>query len=130
ILKDQKLDGLLVMSSYNRRYLSEVTGSSGAVIITQEESLLMSDFRYKAQGKEQAKNLKFILQESSLIDSIINFLQEKGVKTLGFEGERVNYNTYDKLNSSFELVALTGEVEKIQKFKTNDELDIIQKACK
>ena len=129
ILKDQNLDAFLVMSSYNRRYLSDFTGSSGAVIITPEESFLMSDFRYKAQGKEQAKNLKFILQESSLIDSIINFLQEKGVKTLGFEGEHVNYNTYDKLNSSFELVALTGEVEKIRQFKTDDELALIQKAC-
>ena len=42
------------MSSYNRRYLSDFTGSSGAVIITPEESFLMSDFRYKP-GKEQAR---------------------------------------------------------------------------
>lgn len=129
LIERENLDALLVMSSYNRRYLSDFTGSSGALIITKESKFLMSDFRYKAQGTEQAENFEFVLQETGLLDSIISFMKSKKLKRIGFEGEHVNYNTYSKIKEDFETVPLTGEVEKIRLIKTDEELDLILKAC-
>src|SRR5699024_4731192 len=129
LLERERLDALLVMSAENRRYLSEFTGSSGALIITKESRFLMSDFRYKAQGAEQAEEFEFILQEKGLLESIVSFMNSKGLKRIGFEGEHVNYNTYSQLRKSFDVVPLTGEVEKIRLIKTDEELDLIIKAC-
>ena len=129
LLERESLDALLVMSAENRRYLSEFTGSSGALIITKESRFLMSDFRYKAQGAEQAEEFEFILQEKGLLESIVSFMSSKGLKRIGFEGEHVNYNTYSQLSKSFDVVPLTGEVEKIRLIKTDEELDLIIKAC-
>lgn len=129
LLERESLDALLVMSAENRRYLSEFTGSSGALIITKESRFLMSDFRYKAQGAEQAEEFEFILQEKGLLESIVSFMNSKGLKRIGFEGEHVNYNTYSQLIKSFDVVPLTGEVEKIRLIKTDEELDLIIKAC-
>ena len=129
LLERESLDALLVMSAENRRYLSEFTGSSGALIITKETRFLMSDFRYKAQGAEQAEEFEFILQEKGLLESIVSFMNSKGLKRIGFEGEHVNYNTYSQLSKSFDVVPLTGEVEKIRLIKTDEELDLIIKAC-
>ena len=129
LLERESLDALLVMSAENRRYLSEFTGSSGALIITKESRFLMSDFRYKAQGAEQAEEFEFILQEKGLLESIVSFMNSKGLKRIGFEGEHVNYNTYSQLSKSFDVVPLTGEVEKIRLIKTDEELDLIIKAC-
>lgn len=129
LLERESLDALLVMSAENRRYLSEFTGSSGALIITKESRFLMSDFRYKAQGVEQAEEFEFILQEKGLLESIVSFMNSKGLKRIGFEGEHVNYNTYSQLSKSFDVVPLTGEVEKIRLIKTDEELDLIIKAC-
>lgn len=89
----------------------------------------MSDFRYKAQGAEQAEEFEFILQEKGLLESIVSFMNSKGLKRIGFEGEHVNYNTYSQLSKSFDVVPLTGEVEKIRLIKTDEELDLIIKAC-
>lgn len=129
LLERESLDALLVMSAENRRYLSEFTGSSGALIITKESRFLMSDFRYKAQGAEQAEEFEFILQEKGLLESIVSFMNSKGLKRIGFEGEHVNYNTYSQLSKSFDVVPLTGEVERIRLIKTDEELDLIIKAC-
>ena len=77
LIKREKLDALLVMSPDNRRYLSNFTGSSGAVIITENEKYLISDFRYNAQAQEEAEDFQFILQQKGLVDFIIKFLKEK-----------------------------------------------------
>ena len=66
LLERESLDALLVMSAENRRYLSEFTGSSGALIITKESRFLMSDFRYKAQGAEQAEEFESICWKNSV----------------------------------------------------------------
>lgn len=129
LIEKEQLDALLVMSDHNRRYLSDFTGSSGAVIITKDEKYLISDFRYDAQAREQAKDFEFVLQEKGLLNFIIKFLKEKGFKTVGFEGAHINFNTYSTLSESFDLIPLTGEVEKIRMFKTPDELQLIKKAC-
>ena len=129
LLEREKLDALLVMSSYNRRYLSNFTGTSGALVITPERRYLISDFRYKAQGAEQAETFEFVLQQGSLLDFITSFMESKNIKRIGFEGEHVNYNTYSKIKDDFEVVPLTGEVEKIRLIKTEEEVDLIQKAC-
>lgn len=129
LLREKELDALLIMSDYNRRYLSDFTGSSGAVIITKDDKYLISDFRYKNQGAEQAKNFEFILQNKPLLPFIIEFLQNKSLKTIGFEGQHVNFNTYRQLSADFDLVPLTGEIESIRMVKNSDELELIQKAC-
>src|SRR5699024_2510883 len=99
LIEREKLDALLVMFSYKRRYL-------------------ISDFRYKAQGAEQAEAFEFVLQQGSLLDFITSFMESKNIKRIGFEGEHVNYNTYSKIKDDFEVVPLTGEVEKIRLIKT------------
>ncbi|WP_020008399.1 M24 family metallopeptidase [Salinicoccus albus] len=129
LIERNNLDALLIMSPYNRRYLSEFTGSSGAVIITKDSRYLISDFRYKAQGAAEARHFDFVLQTKGLLDSVMEFLQEKNIKTLGFEGEHVNFNTYDQLKKEFELVPLSGEIEKIRMYKTPEEVELIRKAC-
>lgn len=42
----KELDALLITSAKNRRYLSGFTGSSGALLITDRDAFLITDFRY------------------------------------------------------------------------------------
>ncbi|WP_411844336.1 M24 family metallopeptidase [Salinicoccus sp. HZC-1] len=129
LLEEKNLDAVLIMSDYNRRYLTGFTGSSGAVVMTKDNRYLISDFRYKAQGREQAKDFEFVLQDKGLLDFIMEFLESKSCESVGFEGEHVNFNTFDRLDSTFDLVPLTGEIEKIRMYKTADEVDLIKRAC-
>lgn len=129
LLEEKNIDAILIMSDYNRRYLTGFTGSSGAVIMTRDEKYLISDFRYKAQGREQAKDFEFVLQDKGLLDFIMEFMETKSFESVGFEGEHVNFNTFDRLDSTFDLVPLTGEIEKIRMFKSTAEVDLIKRAC-
>ena len=46
ILNHKRLDAVIVLSDYNRQYLSGFTGTSGALIITPQKNYLVTDFRY------------------------------------------------------------------------------------
>ncbi|CAM3412885.1 M24 family metallopeptidase [Nosocomiicoccus ampullae] len=129
LLKKYDVDAILIMSEFNRRYLSDFTGSSGAVIITNDDEYLISDFRYNVQAREESPHFEFVLQNKGLLPFIIEFLKSKDIKKLGFEGEYTNYNDYSKLESEFDLEAITGEFEKMRMIKSEDEIAHIQKAC-
>lgn len=129
MLSEKGLDCVVIMSAHNRRYLSDFTGSAGSVIITQDKAILVSDFRYNAQGQEQAKNLEFVLQKGGHLPFVVELLEKEGVKKLGFEGHLTTYNVYAELNKKFELTPLTAEIEKIRMVKSDEEVAVIQKAC-
>lgn len=129
LLESNNLDALLIMSPYNRRYVSGFSGSSGAIIYTKNEKYLISDFRYKNQAPKESVDFEFVLQDKGLIPFVVEFIKEKGLKTVGFESQHVNYNIYDSLKNEFDLVPLTEEVEKIRMVKTPDEIEKIKKAC-
>ena len=77
LIDSEGIDALLVMSDYNRRYLSGFTGSSGAVIITKDAKYLVSDFRYNAQAQEQAKDFEFILRKLPCLISSFSFWKRR-----------------------------------------------------
>ena len=130
LIERENLDALIIMSDHNRSYLSRFTGSSGALVITSNQRYLLSDFRYNVQAQQEATEFEFVLQEKGLLESIVDLLNETGAKRVGFEGEHVNYNTYKLLNESFELIALTGEIEEIRMIKNPEELELIKEACR
>ena len=70
IIEHKHLDAIIVLSDYNRRYLSDFTGTSGALIITPKKQYLITDFRYIDQATEQAQDFEIINRKSSLISEI------------------------------------------------------------
>jgi len=54
ILKEKKLDALLLEQRENRHYVSGFRGSTGILLITPEQALLITDFRYLEQAAQQA----------------------------------------------------------------------------
>ena len=54
LLEAEGLDGLLVTSRPNIRYLTGFSGSAGVVVATRGALLLVTDFRYDEQAREQA----------------------------------------------------------------------------
>src|SRR5699024_7548398 len=128
LIKREKLDALLVMSPYNRRYLSQFTGSSGAVIITENEKYLISDFRYNTQAREEAEDLYLVLQQNCKIDININYIKQNYLITVGFGSSHVKLYTRRAIADYFELVTMRNEVEKIKIIKRADELELIKKS--
>lgn len=80
ILEQKHLDAIIILSDYNRRYLSGFTGTSGALIISKDKQYLITDFRYIDQATKQAPNMKLLIVNLLLLVRLKNCYTKKILK--------------------------------------------------
>jgi Xaa-Pro aminopeptidase len=131
------LDALLVTSAPNRRYLSGFTGSAGALLITADRALLLSDFRYETQAGLESPDWEFRLLPTTapLPKQLPGLIRELGIQRLGFEAGSVTvgeYNTWrDELAAaevSVEWEPTSGIVEGLRQIKDVAEIETLRRA--
>ncbi|MGG0667928.1 Xaa-Pro peptidase family protein [Lederbergia citrisecunda] len=131
-LKENGLDALLVTNPYNRRYMTGFTGSAGVAVVSAEDAVFITDFRYTEQAAKQVQGFRIVKHEKTIIEEVANQVKEMKIKTLGFEKDNVSFGTYELYNDKVdaELKAVSGIVEKLRMVKTADEIEILQQAAK
>ncbi len=126
----QGVSAMFVASDINRRYLTGFTGSAGYVLITENESYLLTDFRYMTQAPEQAKDFKVVEHAPKVMETVKGLLGSSA--KLGFEQEHVTFATYQSYKEALagvELVPVSGLVEGLRIFKDEGELAIMREAA-
>lgn len=125
------VDAVLITSPYNRRYMSNFTGTSGVVLITGEDAYFITDFRYTEQASKQCVGFKIIEHKGSINQEIARLCKEKGVHKLGFEENHVTFSQYRVMDKEIpaELIPISDVVEKIRLIKSDAEIKIIKVAC-
>ncbi|MFN7251158.1 MAG: M24 family metallopeptidase [Anaerobacillus sp.] len=132
-LKENEIDGILVTSSYNRRYITGFTGTAGVALISEKEAKFITDFRYIDQASEQAENFEIVQHKASIIEEIANQLNELGIKKLGFEKSYVSFAQYEEYKVNFansQLVPVSGIIEDLRLLKDEREIKILKDAAK
>lgn len=130
ILNHKRLDAMIVLSDFNRRYLSGFTGTSGALIITHNKNYLVTDFRYIEQATKQAPEFEIINRQNGLITEIKHILEQAQLSNIGFEGHHISYDTYVELNKGMiTLISISDSIDKIREVKSEEEIKLIQKAA-
>jgi Xaa-Pro aminopeptidase len=119
-LAKENLDGILVTLPANRRYLSGFTPedgqwgeSSGSLLITPCEAVILTDFRYELTARAQAPLFAPRIYRRGLASELAAALQGSRVKRLGFEAEALLVDQRDRLAEALtdvELVATRGLV--------------------
>nr|WP_324289521.1 Xaa-Pro peptidase family protein [Mammaliicoccus sciuri] len=130
VMNQKGLEAVVILSPYNRRYLSGFTGTSGSLLITQDKSLLITDFRYIQQANDQAQDFEVINQEGPMLGKINELIKEGQYKKVGVETHLITYNEYQALNTdAVELSSIEGVIETIRMIKDEFEIKQIQKAA-
>lgn len=131
ILQEQNIDGILITNEYNRRYMTGFTGTAGVAIVSQNDAVFITDFRYTEQATAQIKDYRIVQHEVTLLEEIATQVKAMGIKLLGFEKDSVSYGTYDLYKNIIQadLVPVSGLIEKIRLIKTAQEINIIKVAC-
>ncbi|WP_080874584.1 M24 family metallopeptidase [Oceanobacillus timonensis] len=131
-LEENKVDAILIDSPYNRRYITNFTGTSGAALITADKALFITDFRYTEQAAEQADNFEIIEHKQGLVQEIANQLDKLGLKRLAFEKDYTTYSQFESYQRQFsqELIPVQGILETLRMIKTPDELRMMKQAAK
>ncbi|MBO1219052.1 MULTISPECIES: M24 family metallopeptidase [Mammaliicoccus] len=130
VMNEKGLEAVVILSPYNRRYLSGFTGTSGSLLITQDKSLLITDFRYIQQANDQAQDFEVINQEGPMLSKINDLIKEGQYKNVGVESHLITYNEYQALNTdAVELSSIESVIETIRMVKDEFEIKQIQKAA-
>ncbi|NLD71527.1 MAG: aminopeptidase P family protein [Chloroflexi bacterium] len=133
ILADTHLDAFLVTQPENRRYLSGFSGSAGVLIITPEEALLATDFRYYEQVRQQAPDFTLVEVTDKTPPVLAERLAALGARRVGMESQDLTvdiYSQWQEAMPNIEWVPLTGVVEGLREVKDADELATIEEAVR
>lgn len=119
-------DCAIVTDRANVRYLSGFTGSAGYLLISDEDRLLITDFRYIQQAANQAEDFE-------IIDSA-SFKPAQYAKKFNytaFEDESVSYKQYLNIKKNFKrLEPMGGTIINMRSVKDEDEIQKIRIAEK
>ncbi len=139
-LDEHKLYALFVSSPetaspVNRRYLSGFTGTSAYLLITRDEAVILTDFRYWEQAGKQAKGFRLHKAAGGMEKWLPDLFESLGGRSVAFEASHVSYQTYRTLRKVVQslpesarpkLVATVGLVEELRTVKEPEEIAAIQ----
>jgi Xaa-Pro aminopeptidase len=127
------LDGMLISHPENRQYLSGFTGSTGVLLISASQAVILTDFRYWEQVKYEVKDFEMVKQGPNPWRSIIDFIMKSHWRRVGFEAGGVTYHEYQMLHDAalpgLEFQPINDLVEQIRWVKDFTEIELLAKAA-
>ena len=129
-MKLLEVDAILVLDELNQHYLSEFAFTDGLLFITMNKAYLVTDFRYYEMALGKANKAFEVITPDNRKEFLNNVISEEGIKTIGFEGGFVSYETYRSYCENYpcEFVNICDTIEVIRQIKSNDEIEKMQKA--
>ncbi|MEM9944133.1 MAG: Xaa-Pro peptidase family protein [Planctomycetota bacterium] len=134
-LKGIGVEAVLITNQKNVRYLCGFSGSSGYLIVSKSELILLSDTRYEEQIASECPQVKVDIRDtrSTLVESAKRVAKAMKLSSIGFEAQAVSKALYDQLsedNSPLTWVATSGTVEEMRAIKDRQELAIIRQSIR
>jgi Xaa-Pro aminopeptidase len=128
LLDERQLDSLLVTNLVNVRYLTGFTGTNGACIVSRDDRIFLTDFRYVEQAKEQVPDFDRVEAGRELLGDIAARLRGRA----GFDDAHMSVKTHrrlgERVGEDVELVAAGGLLERLRAVKDERELAAVRAA--
>jgi Xaa-Pro aminopeptidase len=129
-MAELNVDAVIVLDELNQHYLSEFAFTDGCLFITKSKAYLITDFRYYEMALNKANKSFEVLTPDNRREFIKKVISDEGIKSIGFEGGSVSYETYRSYCENYpcEFVNIGDTIEVIRQIKSADEIDKMQKA--
>src|SRR4030042_6661803 len=102
------VDAIWILQPENRRYLSgfkatdgQLTESSGSLLVTKAESLLVTDSRDTTEAEHDAVDFEVVTLKKGFVEGIPKLLSRLGTRNLGFEENHVTWGAHHELARAF-----------------------------
>jgi Xaa-Pro aminopeptidase len=129
LLAERELDSLLVTDLMNVRYLTGFTGTNGACIVTPDERLFFTDFRYVEQAREQVPDFERVRASHDMLGDLAQRLRGR----VGFDDADLSVASHrkvqERLPDGVELVPAGGLVEQLRAVKDEAEAEAMAAAA-
>ena len=132
-LKKAGVDAALIVSEVNVQYFSGFIGDSSQLLITQDEMLFFTDFRYTEQAQMQTDFTVVETAGHTRLDEIFGSVTKAGAKTLGIDLDGAMYNSfksYLKFIDEEQIIDLSAVVGAARCIKDEQEIAAIAKGAK
>ena len=118
LFKEKSIDAIIITDRANVKYFSGFSGSAGYLFISGDKKILVTDFRYLSQAKEEAKGFE--------ICNILDFdLKSASMgKTLGFENMSISYREFESISKK--VKSLKGVDDALVDFRSVKEKEEIE----
>ncbi|MBQ6772690.1 MAG: aminopeptidase P family protein [Synergistaceae bacterium] len=119
-------------NSESCHYISGFRGSSAALIISRDESILITDGRYKTQSKNQSPFKIIIQNEKSLYEYVSQAVSESSYKRIGFEAEKISHADFTKYFAPVkaEWIDSSEMIKTLRRSKDPHEIELIRQAAR
>src|SRR5660398_272712 len=121
-MDDAGYGALLVMSLVNIRYLTGFTGSAAAVLVTQAETFIISDIRYRLQASREVRAAEFVEVEKTVGQTVARLLGTGDI-SLAAEANHMNVVEWSRLQSEMgdiQVLRSEGMVESLRARKDEE----------
>jgi Xaa-Pro aminopeptidase len=141
LLEGKAVDGFLVfdldrtmpshMDLSNMQYLSGYTGEA-ALLITHDETVILTDSRYLEQAEKQVPELPLIHAELKYYDELAQAIGEWGLKRIGYASWRTTDYVIGRLREipGTEWVPFEDPVTQLRAVKDADEIAALREAIR
>ena len=133
-LQSKGFDGALISSELNQRYLSDFNYTDGYILVTKNESYLITDSRYIEAAKNTVKGFTLLTAPTGMLDKLSELISDNKICKLAIEDATLPYATFNKFASTFsgcEVVAGCSDILRdLRAQKTEDEIARIDAAQK
>ncbi len=137
-IAQQGLDAFYVTQPHNRSYLSgwlnEDVESNSALLVSQQQHVLLTNALYVEEAKQAAMGWDVLVPENrDYAAAVLKLAQEHGLQNIGFEANAISYALYEKIRQvgtaqytlhAFEQSAL----EAMRLVKSSQELVLLRRA--
>ncbi len=137
-MKKLNLDGLLLTLPADLAYLTNFSGDDSVGLITADDFVLVTDFRYKEQASIEAGWLSVVMREGKMSEALAGAIIPTRCKRIGFEANHTTFGQVHALDKAIkdasagkakiELVPLEDVMVNLRKVKDDHEIDLIRKA--
>ena len=135
-LTKKGIDAIFISQPENRFYLSGFDGSSGYLLITQQDKILATDSRYIEQARIQAPDYDIFPISGEVEDWFPGLVAGVNLKRLGVEAGHITFaqyqqltNTLSKTEPQLKFIPVEGAVESLRAIKEPEEIELITKAA-
>src|SRR5436305_8356357 len=134
VMAESALQALLATHLSNVRYLSGFTGSSCALLVTHDRSILFTDGRYRTQANEEVEHARVVIGKKAPSIQAADWINGRtpGPLALGIEAEHLTVFSRSALRkalpSRVEIRPTASMIEHLRMIKDAAELASIRKA--
>jgi Xaa-Pro aminopeptidase len=132
-LRRRKLDCLVVTGAANWYYLTGFSGDSGALLVSEVGTTLLTDGRFAVEAREQTQGIRIEKQQGPLYKALGELLKQAKVGATGYDPATLTVAGWKMLRraagAKWRGVAAGGIVEHLRTTKDAGELATMRKAA-